>query len=120
MVPYYHSRVTFSPEIIFGQGPDSTGPHSGLRSLTVTRGQAMMRLAAPAIFAFAFCMLSLSSPAAAMWTCRAESGSGSAVTAGSSKKEAQDTVLADCAARSQRFATCRIVSCKFGFGRRSN
>jgi hypothetical protein len=80
----------------------------------------MNRFAAPAVFAVTLFVLSVSSPAFAMWTCRGESGSGTAVRVASTKKEAEDSALADCAKRSQRFDTCRIVSCKFGFGRRSN
>jgi hypothetical protein len=57
-----------------------------------------------------------SGASASSWTCQAESGSGGASGGGSSRKEAEDRALGNCAATSARFAACRIVRCERGRG----
>jgi hypothetical protein len=64
--------------------------------------------------AFSFVVLLPAGALASAWACQAESASGAATGVGSSRKEAEDRALGNCAANSARFAICRIVICRHG------
>ena len=78
------------------------------------RGKIMRRAVALAAMSLTIVVMSPCSGAFAAWTCQAESVSGTASGAGASRREAQDRALGNCAATSQRFAICRIVTCHWG------
>jgi hypothetical protein len=77
-------------------------------------GKIMRRAVALTLMALSIAVLAPCSGASAAWNCQAESGSGTASGAGSSRKEAEDRALGNCAATSARFAICRIVTCRWG------
>jgi len=73
----------------------------------------MRRAVAVIVILVAIAVLAVPSGAwASSWMCQAESGSGFASGGGSSRKEAEDRALGNCAATSARFAACRIVRCE--------
>ena len=74
----------------------------------------MRRAIAVAATSLAIVVMSPCSGAFAAWICQSESASGTASGVGSSRKEAEDRALGNCAATSHRFAICRIVSCHWG------
>jgi len=78
------------------------------------RGEIMRRAVALAAVSLAMVAMSPCPDAFAAWICQSESASGTASGAGSSRKEAEDRALGNCAATSQRFAICRIVTCHRG------
>ena len=49
---------------------------------------------------------------AAPWTCQAESASGTSPGSGDLRQDAEDAALANCAAKSARFSTCKIIACR--------
>ncbi|MFZ3357854.1 MAG: hypothetical protein WCA56_08965 [Xanthobacteraceae bacterium] len=50
--------------------------------------------------------------ASSSWTCQAASSGGASSGDGATRKEAEDSALANCAARSARFSICRAFNCR--------